>query len=94
MLWVFCTGSYNISDSLGNILFYGNDFGPFNRNNVPMPNDFGLTGTCCENYDKVVIAFQWISDINKYYFFTGGCSESPNLFGLKYSVVDMTLDGG
>ena len=87
-------GTYNISDSLGNILFYG--YGPavLNRNNTVMPN--GIIGgfMCFGDYDKVNIAFQWIGNKNKYYLFSGGCYQIPYNTGLKYSVIDMTLNGG
>ena len=84
------SGCSNISDSLGNILFYTNGQQVFNRNNIIMPNgwiwlDGGMSSI------KQTIAFQKVSDPTKYYVFNAGdeCNS-----GATYSEVDMNLDGG
>ncbi|MEI6899975.1 MAG: PKD domain-containing protein, partial [Bacteroidota bacterium] len=90
----FGTGSSTVSDSLGNLLFYTNDMSINNRNNVLMPNgNIGLNG-CGSGYVKNSVAFRQLNDLTKYFIFSGGCGSATNLSGLRYTVVDMTLDGG
>ncbi len=86
----FSNGSSNISDSLGNILFYTNGGQVYNRNNSIMPNGWIWLG-CSMSTIKQVIVFQKVDDPTKYYLFDAGC-ECNN--GLIYSVIDMNLDGG
>ena len=87
-------GSSNVSDSLGNILFYTNGFYIYNRNNVQMPNGISPVNTCTGNYYKLCIAFQKLENFSKYWVFIAGCGDPNNLSGLHYSIVDMTLNGG
>ncbi|MEI6899749.1 MAG: hypothetical protein WCL00_07725, partial [Bacteroidota bacterium] len=87
-------GGSNISDSLGNILFYTNGFYVYNRNNVQMPTGMSPVNTCTGNFYKLCIAFQKLENFSKYWVFTAGCGDPINLSGLHYSIVDMTLDGG
>jgi uncharacterized protein (TIGR02145 family) len=89
----FESGTSNISDSLGNILFYTNGLVVNNRNNVIMPNGNLWVG-CGLDYIKQNIAFQNVADPNRYYLFVAGCDCDPGNTGLTYSVIDMTLDGG
>ena len=83
----------SVSDSLGNIMFYSNGRKVWNRNNVVMPNGTGLLGgeVTCQ-----FMAVQDISNHNLYYIFT--VDHAPTLInptaGLRYSVLDMQLDGG
>jgi len=88
------TGGWcNISDSLGNILFYSAWFDVYNRNNVEMPNGYlnGAGGSM--SYIKQTIAFRQLNNLSKYYIFYNGLGGIPP-GSLRYSVVDMTLDGG
>ena len=89
----FTTGSSNISDSLGNILFYTDGYKVYNRNNVIMPDGWinGLGGSM--DYDKTNIAFQQLADPTKYFLFSAGSEGIPPYY-LRYSVIDMNLDGG
>jgi uncharacterized protein (TIGR02145 family) len=86
--------SSNISDSLGNILFYSGGFDVYNRNNVIMPNGSILGMQCSVNYDQINLAVKQINDEQKYYLFTTACWQPGNSGVLRYSVIDMTLDGG
>ena len=90
----FGTGSSNISDSLGNILFYSNGQEVKNRNNMTMPNGAIYGNGCGAGYIDNNIACQQLNDPTKYFLFSAGCGEPGNLSGLRYSVIDMTLDGG
>ena len=62
-------GSENISDSLGNILFYTMGFTLYNSDNNVMPNGWAILGgsLCAVNYMKIAIAFQRLDDGTKYY---------------------------
>jgi len=93
-LSTFGYGASDISDSLGNILFYTNGAMVYNRNNLLMP--YGAIGgnACGYGYARNVAAFRWINNPNKFYLFSAGCHQAVNLSGLRYSVIDMTLDGG
>jgi len=87
-------GSSNISDSLGNILFYTNGWEVRNSNNAIMPNGWINGASPTSDYDKINIAFQQLSDHSKYYIFCSGQPTGSGDAGLRYSVVDMNLDGG
>ncbi len=85
----------SISDSLGNILFYSNGWDVYNRNNVVMPNGSIGGGGCSTNYDQMNLGVKQINNLQRYYLFTAGCYQpGPSNAILRYSVVDMTLDGG
>ena len=87
-------GSSNISDSLGNILFYTNGWEVRNSYNAIMPNGWINGASTTSDYDKINIAFQKLSDHSKYYIFCSGQPTGSGDAGLRYSIVDMNLDGG
>jgi hypothetical protein len=83
------------SDSLGNLLFYSNHFRVYNRNNVVMPNGNGLNSN--GSVDQPVLPVESLSNDSLYFLFTidkTANSTYPNPFGLRYSVIDMRLNGG
>jgi len=85
--------SVSISDSLGNYLFYSDGLGVYNKNLTLMPNagwSFGAS-----RHNQSVIAFPMTGESGKYYLFTAqvGGMYLPNP-GLRYSILDMSLDGG
>ena len=81
----------SISDSNGNILFYGQAGKIYNRNNLLMPNGSGLY---CHNGMQTLFAIKNPGSENLYYLFHI-YNMLPTLFlGLYYSVLDMNLDGG
>ena len=84
------SGFSDVSDSLGNILFYTNGWHVFNRNNQMMPNGW-IQYLCGMDYSRKCFAFQTLDDHSKYYLFVPGCRGNS---GANYSVIDMTLDGG
>lgn len=82
-------GTASMSDSLGNLLFYTDGMQVWNKNNVQMPNGFGLLG----DYSTTqIIIVPNPGNTDLYYIFTLDDEGDPN--GLNYSVVDMTLQGG
>ena len=86
-------GCSTISDSDGNLLFYSDGTTVYNKNHVIMPNGNGLFGSASATQSALVVPKP--DDPNIYYIFTVDTAiEDGTDFGLNYSVIDMTLDGG
>ena len=83
-------GSSSICDAAGNLLFYTDGITVWNRNHAVMPNGTGLHGDGSSIQAALVIKQPGSSTI--YYVFTTDNNAEAN--GMKYSIVDMTLDGG
>jgi uncharacterized protein (TIGR02145 family) len=86
-----------VSDTLGNVLFYGDaDLveNIYNRNNVLMPNGNLINGV--ENTtQQPYFAFQKLTDDSSYYIFSVvDPIPDTGFIGLLYSIIDMRLDGG
>jgi gliding motility-associated-like protein len=79
-----------ISDASGNLLFYANGLAAYNRTNVVMPNGSGLTGNSTGGQTATIV--QKPGSNNQYYLFAVDAMGGSN--GIKYSIVDMTLNGG
>jgi gliding motility-associated-like protein len=83
-------GCSSISDSNGDLLFYTDGITVYNRLHNVLSNGFGLLGDPSSSQSAIVVPKPNDPDI--YYIFTVGSNASQT--GLKYSVVDMTRDGG
>lgn len=80
-----------ISDkTTGDLLFYTNGVDVWDRNDSPMPNGFGLSG---HPSNTQVLITPMPGSTDKYYIFTTDLQGSSGP-GLRYSVVDMTLNSG
>jgi hypothetical protein len=85
-------GCSSISTKTGALRFYTDGSTVWNRNDAPMPNGTGLKGNSSSTQSGIIVP--WPENDNKYFVFTiddvdaGGGSD-----GLRYSVVDMTLQG-
>jgi uncharacterized protein (TIGR02145 family) len=84
------------SDSLGNLLFYSDGSNVFNRNHTIMPNGHSLNpiGWWAT---QIVFCVPSLQDTNLFFLFTIDkyfTSGYPNPHGLRYSIIDMQLDGG
>ncbi|MCX6276467.1 MAG: hypothetical protein NT004_00035, partial [Bacteroidetes bacterium] len=82
----------SVSDSNGQLLFYSNGYRVYNREHSVMPNGYNLSGVCGDQY----ISVQNLVEKNKHFLFTVSCFPHYGypLVGLRYSVIDMNLDGG
>lgn len=83
-------GCSSISDIDGNLLFYTDGSTVYTSVHTVMRNGSGLLGDESSTQSAIVIPKPGDPDI--YYIFTVGSNQTAN--GMKYSVVDMTMDGG
>jgi len=82
-------GSASIADDAGNLLFYTDGITVWNQNNNGMVNGFGLFGGYSSSQSALIVPMP-LSD-SLYYIFTTG---EQLAYGLYYSIVDMSLQGG
>jgi gliding motility-associated-like protein len=83
-------GVATICNANGNLLFYTDGLSVWNRFHQVMPNGTGLLGNESSTQSAVIVPK--IGDPARYYVFTVAQVGGPN--GLRYSVVNMTLDNG
>lgn len=85
-------GCSSISDSSGDLLFYTDGTRVWNKNHATMMNGLGLFGDFSSTQSAIIVPKPNNDDI--YYIFTVDNNIDGNNFGLNYSEVDMTLNGG
>lgn len=83
-------GCATVSDPSGNLLFYTNGFTVWDKTHTPMPNGTGLLGHSSSTQSAVII--QKPGSLTIYYIFTADAEFGLN--GIRYSEVDITLNGG
>src|SRR5690349_13682807 len=83
-------GCSSMSDGAGNLLFYTDGQNVYDKNHTLMPNGTGLLGNWSSTQSALITADP--GNVNQYYIFTTDGFQGPN--GLRYSIVDMTLNGG
>lgn len=83
-------GCATMTDPNGNLLFYTDGTRVYNQNHTLMPNGTGLLGDSSSTQSSIVVPHP--SNSTLYYIFTVPLINSGN--GLRYSIVDMTLNGG
>ncbi|NSW45085.1 MAG: T9SS type A sorting domain-containing protein [Bacteroidales bacterium] len=85
-------GVATICDLNGNLLFYTEGTTIWNRFHQVMPNGSGLLGHYSAAQSSIIVPD--LNNNNKFYVFTVDAVENHLQNGLRYSVVDMTLDNG
>jgi gliding motility-associated-like protein len=83
-------GCASISNSAGSLLLYTDGITVWNRDHLAMPNGTGLLGDPSATQSGIIVPKP--GSPNVYYVFTVAATGGPD--GLRYSEVDMTLDGG
>lgn len=86
------TGCAAISDTAGNLLMYTNGTTVWNRQHNIMPNGTGLLGLGTPVQSSVIVPKPMDDDI--YYVFTNAAVTDGSQDGMRYSIVDMTLQAG
>jgi len=83
-------GCSSMSDGAGNLLFYTDGQTVYDKNHAIMPNGTGLLGNWSSTQSALIVSDP--GNVNQYYIFTTDGFVGAN--GLRYSIVDMTLNGG
>ncbi len=83
-------GCSSISDCMGNLLMYTDGITIFDRNHNVMPNGNGLMGDPSSSQSGLIVPHPGNPDL----FFVFSVDDDSGDNGLRYSVVDMTLNGG
>lgn len=78
------------SDSTGAIMFYTNGITIWDKSDAVMPNGDSLLGGVSSTQSALVVPNP--ANVQQYYVFTVDEIGGPN--GFRYSIVDMTLNGG
>lgn len=81
-----------ISDPDGNLLFFSDGIKVWNRNHGVMPNGTGLMGNISATQSSLAVPFP--GNPNRYYLFTVPAYENHFEDGVRYSIIDMSLNGG
>lgn len=83
-------GCASISNGDGNLLFYTDGVTVYNKNHEQMPNGDNLLGDSSSTQSALIIPLPNSNTL--FYLFTVGSNQ--NNTGLKYSIVDISLDNG
>lgn len=83
-------GCATVSDYAGNLLFYTDGVNVWNRMHNIMANGDSLMGDSTSTQSALIVKKPFADSV--YYIFTA--ADSGNIQGLRYSVVDLTLNGG
>lgn len=84
-------GSASISDpETGDLLFYTDGITVWDANNAVMPNGTGLMGGMSSTQAALIVPVPM--DINRFYIFT--TDQTGGSLGLRFSIVNMSLNGG
>lgn len=79
-----------LSDSAGNLMFYTDGQFVYDRTHTLMPNGTGLLGHGSSTQSGIIVPHPGNADL--FYIFTVDFSGGAD--GLRYSIVDMTMNGG
>ena len=84
------TAGITISENNGDLLFYTDGITVWDKQHNIMPNGTGLTGDSSSTQSAIIVPKP--GDVSIFYIFTVDDLAGPN--GLRYSEVNMTLNGG
>jgi len=88
-------GCASVSDTLtGNLLFYTNGIQVWTATHSLMPNGNGLLAGASTSATQGVLIVMYPQNPNKYLLFTTDETSNSPQNGLRYSVIDMSLNGG
>ncbi len=87
-------GTGCISDENGDLLFYTDGLNIWDATNTVMPNGSGLLGGPTTSAWDQALVFPRPYSPGQYYVFTCDESENGPDRGIRYSIVDMALNGG
>jgi hypothetical protein len=87
-------GCATISDTAGNLLFYTDGRKVWNRLHQVMPNGTGIMGGAWGSSMQQALIIPKPLSPNLYYLFTTDEAENNGANGMRYTVIDMNLDGG
>jgi len=87
-------GCAAISDTAGNLQFYSDGRTVWNRLHQIMPNGTGIMGGALGSSTQQALIIPKPLSPNLYYLFTTDEAENQGANGMRYSVIDMNLDGG
>ncbi len=88
-------GCASICNQNGELLFYTDGQKIYNKNHQIMPNGNGLLGNYTSSQSSIIVPKPSSATSNNiYYVFTVDCWDNQFVNGLRYSVVDMSLNGG
>lgn len=85
-------GCSSISTGSGNLLFYTDGTTVWNKNHQVMENGTGLHGHSSSTQSGLIVPNP--SNTNIYYIFTVDAKDNNLFYGLQYSVVDISANGG
>lgn len=85
-------GCAAVSNSDGKLLFYSNGLDVWDNTHNLMPNGAGLTGSLSATMGVAITRLS--SDTNLYFLFILDAYSSPKTGKLRYSLIDMRLNGG
>lgn len=85
-------GCTSMSDNAGNLMFYSNGVAVWNKDHEIMPNGNFLFGN--RSSSQGVVSVPYPGQPGKYILFTTDAIEWTFFQGLRYNVIDMSLDSG
>lgn len=86
--------SATVCDAAGNLLFYSNGTEVWDKTHTMMPNGTGLLGAPYKSSTQGVSIVPVAGSANLYFLFTLEEYSAARTGYLRYSVIDMTLNGG
>lgn len=87
-------GCASISDTDGNLQFYSDGRTVWNRNHQVMPHGTSILGGANGSSTQQALIIPKPLSPNLYYLFTTDEAENLGANGMRYTVIDMNLDGG